>query len=727
METKHFFKSKSVVLTLYILIVGALLLAAYTVYVANGSGSRSSRLSFEQAGVYAVNEVGGGKIILSVPQQQVSDSAVHQQSWTQVQWQNNSGAWIDVNGWRGSFHSDASNNNLYVEWWVGSEIMGDGPFRWVIYADTAGKQYLTTTTPFFLPENNLQTIVVVPDLLPVATNTVFSSPAVSADDLFVSSDMDDVAEELRGVEIEIETPSQEILVIAETPDLPESNAETQTYFVSKLGDNSDGLTWATAWHEMDQIKWEMIRPGDVIEVDGGQDSEAPMQYVTTLRPTVSGDVENPITIQLSSERGRDGQIVLFGGNDQPLPECGQLDWESASHENAGEAAIVFENGVSNIVVDGRKRHGITIHGWGQQGIHFDPDRLDNGIDDNPKNITLQYMHIYNNGDVIQQTDGDSVELYFPASHSAGISLSGSGHTFAFLELHDNGADGIRSSMTDPEGGVFNNIDNFTLTDSWLYNQRAHSGIDNSPFGEVCSADDPVGCDELGAPHMAFDYHFYPPEPTDRRQAFNWCTHNDGIQIDSANNLDKMAVERTIVGPNLMTALSLGGRNGSVTTAWVNNLNLTDVLITRFTHGALIMNNAPEQAGENWKLEHVTIYGHFSNTVEETLSLDATADLADSAEHTIRNSTMVYGQTDFPNGNILFENNCEANLYAGTIDGEMVDLEFTSVAETDVFENDLTVDFATVFTDDYRPTIDQCANSASNINSVDTLFSNFNIE
>ena len=58
---------------------------------------------------------------------------------------------------------------------------------------------------------------------------------------------------------------------------------------------------------------------------------------------------------------------------------------------------------------------------------------------------------------------------------------------------------------DPENGVFNNMDQFTLTDSWLYNQRAHSGTDNSPLGEVCSLESTLGCDELGAPNMALDF------------------------------------------------------------------------------------------------------------------------------------------------------------------------------------------------------------------------------
>lgn len=742
MKANHFFKGKSVVLTIYTVLGCLIFAAAYAVYSANGFSTFGGRASFEQAGVYAVNDMRGGKIILSVPQQQILDSAVHQESWTKVQWQNASGNWIDVDGWQGSFHPESSDSSLFVEWWVGPEIMGDGPFRWVIYADGYANQYLSTTRTFSLPQTNLQSIVVVPDLQnggqssdlsvqstnqttnQIAASTTALEVAEPADDEMIGADAIPADEETVMSANAIESPTESILATVEVTDTAMAELDNQVFFVSKTGDNSDGLSWATAWNEMDQIKWEIIQAGDVIQVDGGRNMANPMQYSTPLRPTASGELDSPITVQLADDERRDGQIILFGGNDQLLPECGQLDWDALAHQEAGESAIVFADGVSNIVVDGRKRHGITIHGWRKRGINFDPDRTDNGVDDNTKNITLRYMHIYNNGDVVQRVDDDSVDLFFPANNSPGIKLSGTGHTFSFLEIHDNAADAIQSNFTNPEGGVFNNIGDFTLTDSWLYNQRAHTGVDNSPLGEVCSAEEPDGCDEFGAPQMAIDYHFYPEEPVDRREAFNWCTHNDGIQIYSSNDFNNLTIERTIVGPNLMTGLLLGDRGGDTTTAWVNNLNLTDVVITRFTHGALGMKNPPEQAGENWNLNHVTIYGHYSNINKGTLNIDSTAD---SVEHSISNSTMVFGQTEFPSGNIVFENNCEFNLYSGTLEGQQVDPEFNSIIETDVFENDLSVDFATVFTDDYRPNNMSCSGSVARISSVDMLISGFNSE
>ncbi|MEM8857554.1 MAG: hypothetical protein AAGD96_04495, partial [Chloroflexota bacterium] len=642
-----------------------------------------------------------------------------------VQWQNESGSWIDVNGWQGSFHPKSSDTSLFVEWWVGSEILGDGPFRWVIYSDKGGTQYLSTSDSFSLPSSNLQTVVVVPNLLvaqtpvvansqnaAVSINTIASSGNTDKDDSVALDSIDEIIDETVD---ELETASN----ISDT-----ISTEPVTYFVSVDGDNSDGLSWETAWNEMDQIVWQKIKGGDVILLDGGPSKSEPMVYGSTLKPAASGDEDNPILIQIAEESGRNGQVVLFGGNDLPLPECGQAVWDGTAHQTAGETAIVFADGVSNITIDGRKRHGIVIHGWRETGITFDPDRTDNDLDDNTKNITLSYMNIYNNGDVVQAIDGDSADLLFPANDSPGIKLSGVGHTFSFMEIHDNAGDAIQSNFTNPDGGVFNNIDDFSLTDSWLYNQRSHSGADNSPIGEVCSLDSPDGCDELGAPQMAIDYHFYPEEPTNRREAFNWCTHNDGIQIYSSNDLNKMNIERSIIGPNLMTALLLGDRGGDTTTAWINDLTMEDVVITRFTHSALGMKNPPDQAGKNWKLDHVTIYGHFSNTNKGSLNLDSNDG---DAEHMISNSTMVFGQTEFPNANVAFENNCEFNLYSGSIGGEQADPAFNNILAEDVFEDDLSVDFATVFADDYRPNNIDCLGSVARISSVDMLLSGFENE
>jgi hypothetical protein len=48
-----------------------------------------------------------------------------------------------------------------------------------------------------------------------------------------------------------------------------SGVQARDYFVGLTGDNSDGLTAKTAWNELDQIKWEQIKDGDLIKIAGG--------------------------------------------------------------------------------------------------------------------------------------------------------------------------------------------------------------------------------------------------------------------------------------------------------------------------------------------------------------------------------------------------------------------------------------------------------------------------
>ncbi len=736
--------------TFYLLIglfISLLAIGTVTVF-GNSSQSNVSRF------VTSDPNVNGGKIILHVNLDQSIPANLNQQSWAVVQWKTADGRWLDVQGWQGSFHPSTTQNALYSEWWVGRDILGKGPFRWVIFSDSSRKEWLTTTQTFNLPAQNHEILTIYPKFsapkptviatsrsqaqaLPAATKAATNVPTIMPEPTLTAT----VLPTVEPTQVSTTTLVLEPTVVAaadvtdtaqadetnaddatdEDSNLAASEADDLTFFVSPFGDNSDGLSWETAWSELDQIGWDVINPGATIFLDGGASIDTPAVYKTALIPQKSGKGNNPILIQLSDESGHDAQAIFYGGNSIPLPECGAASWDSSEHDSAGESAIKLENGVSNIIIDGRKRGGIQIHGWAKHGIEFDPDRSDNGEDDNTKNITLQYMEIYNNGGIEIKDDGDSEGLYYPYHAGSGIRLSGIGHIFRYLEIHDNAADAIQSSFTDPSSGVFNNMDKFTLTNSWLYNQRAHSGIDNSPAGEICTLDNQEGCDELGAPQMSADYLNYPDFPKDRRESFNWCTHNDGIQIYSANDLNKMTIKRSIIGPNLMNALLLGDRTSDTTTAWVNNLNIQDVVVTRFSHTALGMKSPPAQAGQNWDINNITIYGHFSNTLKGTLNLNSTAT---ETEHSIRNSTMMFGQTEFPNGNIQFENNCEFSLYSGSIGGIFEDPEFAYTAEADVFENDLSVDFATVFRDDYTPQNSKCLTSASRTTSVDVLLSTF---
>jgi len=49
------------------------------------------------------------------------------------------------------------------------------------------------------------------------------------------------------------------------PLIPSARASSgTTYYVSKNGNNADGRSWATAWNELANIKWSVVKPGDMI-------------------------------------------------------------------------------------------------------------------------------------------------------------------------------------------------------------------------------------------------------------------------------------------------------------------------------------------------------------------------------------------------------------------------------------------------------------------------------
>lgn len=83
-----------------------------------------------------------------------------------------------------------------------------------------------------------------------------------------------------------------------------------SYYVSKNGNNANGNSWINAWNDLDQIEWNTIQPGDVINIDGGIDS---MIYESRITVGKGGsNNENRITIQRSDENGHNGKIYFNG-------------------------------------------------------------------------------------------------------------------------------------------------------------------------------------------------------------------------------------------------------------------------------------------------------------------------------------------------------------------------------------------------------------------------------
>jgi hypothetical protein len=86
-----------------------------------------------------------------------------QDLWTVVQWQDAHGAWHVVEGWQGTLDTveiDADGTVTgYKTWWVGEEILGQGPLRWQVYGSNGGS-LLATSEPFHLPSASRITLPV---------------------------------------------------------------------------------------------------------------------------------------------------------------------------------------------------------------------------------------------------------------------------------------------------------------------------------------------------------------------------------------------------------------------------------------------------------------------------------------------------------------------------------------------------------------------------------------
>ena len=90
----------------------------------------------------------GGTIVLSA-------SPVTAKMWTLIQWQDAFGKWHDVQGWQGTFEPGGK-----VQWWVGAENLGQGPFHWLVYSERDDGDLLATSDPFDLPAYGGQRVLV---------------------------------------------------------------------------------------------------------------------------------------------------------------------------------------------------------------------------------------------------------------------------------------------------------------------------------------------------------------------------------------------------------------------------------------------------------------------------------------------------------------------------------------------------------------------------------------
>jgi hypothetical protein len=84
-------------------------------------------------------------------------------------------------------------------------------------------------------------------------------------------------------------------------------AKATSYYVSPSGNNTTGLSYQTAWTELDKIDWSKVKSNDAIYIDGGQSG---LTYKSAL--TVPARIQN-VTIDTAYEGGHAGQVTIDGG------------------------------------------------------------------------------------------------------------------------------------------------------------------------------------------------------------------------------------------------------------------------------------------------------------------------------------------------------------------------------------------------------------------------------
>lgn len=321
------------------------------------------------------------------------------------------------------------------------------------------------------------------------------------------------------------------------------------FYLSKLGDNRDGLSWESAWNELDQIDWSIIGPGDLIYLDGGADQ---MVYTSTLQIEQSGTEGAPITIMLSAEPGRDGKALFFGGRDSQLPHCDQTEYQF--QESLHDWGIVTggdpelpDTHHSWLIIDGRKWGGIGIRGYRQAGLR---------LERNSSHITVRNLEIFDNGIPYQADDG----RWRPTG--PGVQIGGHHHLLEHLLIYDNGHDALQSM-----NGNDNNLGHITLRRSWLYNSRPHPENGGLPF--------------------------------------NVCAHTDGFQIYAGGTVSHITLESSIIGPGFMQGVLFGQSETGGNSAQVDHVILRDLLLVKATHNNIM--GYPGIESKDWMIERVTAH------------------------------------------------------------------------------------------------------------------------
>ncbi len=248
-----------------------------------------------------------------------------------------------------------------------------------------------------------------------------------------------------------------------------------TFYVSPLGNGSDGRSWERAWTDLDAIDWTRLGPGDLVLIDGGETSTTYQGRLTFQRSGLPGA---PIVFRVAEEPGRSGQVILHGGRASALPFCGQRTF-TPQEDSEIRLRGIESNGHDWIIVDGGRWKGLHLTGFGNPAVEIARES---------EHLTLRNLEVSDNGGTAWREDGS----WYP--FGAGIRLAGTHILFERAIVHDNGGDALRV-----EGG----LRSFVLRRSWLYNSRPHPTEKDEPFN-LCAQPNGVRIAPSGGHQYGFD-------------------------------------------------------------------------------------------------------------------------------------------------------------------------------------------------------------------------------
>lgn len=165
------------------------------------------------------------------------------------------------------------------------------------------------------------------------------------------------------------------------------------HYVGPHGSNGSGATWATAWNELDQIKWAKVHPGDTVHLDGDTNG---VTYSTRLTFGAAGAPDAPVTVRRSTDPGHDGPVrltkqvnlrvryaVLDGGDSSRFQIQTRdtmawmfLGYGSGSASGSVVRAVHFAGDYSNEARTDGRNSGVSLYVGAGTGIRVERCRFD---------------------------------------------------------------------------------------------------------------------------------------------------------------------------------------------------------------------------------------------------------------------------------------------------------------------------------------------------------------